>query len=130
MDSLKSPKSENSPDRQWYEEQFIKTVQTRGAAVISARKLSSALSAAKAISDHLTIWLNGSEWWCSMAVCSQGEYDTPAGLFYSMPVTCKDGNWSIVKNLNIDEFSRAMIDKSAAELIEERDEALQFLSNS
>ncbi|PJF17775.1 Malate dehydrogenase, partial [Paramicrosporidium saccamoebae] len=117
-------------ERTWYEDKFLKTVQTRGAAVLSARKLSSALSAAKAIADHLYSWLNGTtDGCCSMAVVSKGDYGIPEGLFYSMPVTCRDGQWSVVTGLQIDEYSRLMMDRTAKELIEERDEALEYLGD-
>jgi malate dehydrogenase len=117
-------------ERTWYEDKFIKTVQTRGAAVLSARKLSSALSAAKAIADHLRSWLNGTaDGCCSMAVVSKGDYGIPEGLFYSMPVTCRDGQWSVVDNLKVDDHSRLMMDRTAKELIEERDEALEYLGD-
>lgn len=116
-------------DETWYREHFVKAIQTRGAAVIAARKLSSALSAAKAIADHLTAWLNGTTMgeYCSMAVASQGDYGIPTGLFYSFPVTCKDGQWKVVTGLKMDEYSQKMMKRTADELIEERDEALQFL---
>lgn len=116
--------------REWYENVFIKTVQTRGAAVIAARKLSSAMSAAKAISDHLTTWLNGTPVGehSSMAIASEGSYGIPKGIFYSFPVTCHNATWAIVPDLSIDQFSREMMDKTAAELVAERAEALEFLS--
>lgn len=117
--------------REWYEQSFIKTVQTRGAAVIAARKLSSAASAAKAIADHLSSWFNGTPIGehTSMAVISGGEYNIPPGLYYSFPVTCHNATWSIVNDLVIDEFSQQMMKKTADELVAERNEALEFLQS-
>lgn len=115
--------------RSWYEHEFIRTVQTRGAAVIAARKLSSACSAAKAIADHLDSWLNGTPLgeYCSMAVCSDGEYGCPEGLFFSYPVTCHNASWTIVADLELDDFGKRMIQSTVNELVAERDEALEFL---
>lgn len=104
---------------------FIKTVQQRGAAIIKARKLSSAASAAKAIVDHMRDWIYGTPEgeYVSMAVHSDGSYGIEKGLIYSFPVTCKDGKYSIVQNLTIDNFSREKMTISEAELKEERDQA-------
>merc|ERR1712037_909274 len=95
-------------DDAWLKSDFITTVQKRGAAVLAARKLSSAMSAAKAIGDHLHDWIVGSEGrWVSMAVTSDGnKYGVPEGLIYSFPVTCQDGTWTVVNGLEISEFSR------------------------
>ena len=95
--------------RDWYERVFIRTIQMRGAAVIAARKLSSACSAAKAIADHLDSWLNGTPLgeYCSMAVSSaDGGYGCPPDLFFSYPVTCHNASWTIVTDLELDEFSQ------------------------
>jgi malate dehydrogenase len=102
--------------------EFITTVQQRGAAIIKARKLSSAASAAKAIIDHMRDWIFGTPEgeFISMAVASEGSYDVPKDLIYSFPVTCKDGKYQIVKGLTIDEFSRKKLDLTANELIEEK----------
>ncbi len=110
-------------DQAWLEGEFIPTVQQRGAAIIEARGASSAASAANAAIDHVHDWALGSAEgdWVSMAVPSDGSYGVPEGLISSFPVTCADGDWSIVQGLDIDEFSRARIDASAAELAEERD---------
>jgi malate dehydrogenase len=110
-------------DQSWIENDFIPTVAKRGAAIIDARGASSAASAASATTDAARDWLLGSPEgnWVSMAVVSDGSYGVPEGLISSFPVTTKDGNWSIVQGLEIDEFSRARIDKSTAELAEERD---------
>ena len=110
-------------DQAWLENDFIPTVQQRGAAVIEARGASSAASAAAATIDHARDWLKGSPEgnWLSMAVPSDGSYGVPEGLISSFPVTTKDAEVSIVQGLEINEFSRARIDASAAELAEERD---------
>lgn len=115
--------------KEWYERVFIRTIQTRGAAVIAARKLSSACSAAKAIADHLDSWLNGTPLgeYCSMAVRSNGEYGCPKGLFFSYPITCHNASWTIVPDLELDEFSKQMVQLTIDELVSERDEALEFL---
>jgi malate dehydrogenase len=109
--------------REWIEKTFIPTVQQRGAAVIEARGASSAASAANAAIDHTHDWALGSPEndWVSMAVCSDGSYGVPEGLISGFPCTTKNGAWSIVQGLEIDEFSRARIDASVAELGEERD---------
>ena len=94
----------------------------RGAAIIEARGASSAASAASATVDHARTWTLGTPEgdWVSMAVVSQGEYGVPEGLISSFPVTTSGGDWSIVEGLEIDEFSRARIDASTAELADER----------
>jgi malate dehydrogenase len=109
-------------DQAWIEDDFIPTVAKRGAAIIDARGASSAASAASATIDAARDWLLGSPAgdWVSMAVLSDGSYAVPEGLISSFPVTTKDGNWSIVQGLEIDEFSRGRIDKSTAELADER----------
>ena len=109
-------------DQAWIENDFIPTVAKRGAAIIDARGASSAASAASATTDAARDWLLGSAEgdWVSMAVISDGSYGVPEGLISSFPVTTKDGNWSIVQGLEIDEFSRGRIDKSTAELDDER----------
>jgi malate dehydrogenase len=109
-------------DQAWIENDFIPTVAKRGAAIIDARGASSAASAASATTDAARDWLLGSPErdWVSMAVLSDGSYGVPEGLISSFPVTTKDGNWSIVQGLEIDEFSRGRIDKSTAELDDER----------
>jgi malate dehydrogenase len=109
-------------DQAWIEKDFIPTVAKRGAAIIDARGASSAASAASATTDAAHDWLLGSPDgdWVSMAVLSDGSYGVPEGLISSFPVTTKDGNWSIVQGLEIDEFSRGRIDKSTAELDDER----------
>jgi malate dehydrogenase len=110
-------------DHDWVDGTFIPTVAKRGAAIIEARGASSAASAANAAVDHIRSWALGTPEgdWVSMGVVSDGSYDVPEGLIFSFPVTCADGEWSIVQGLEIDDFSRARIDATAAELIEERD---------
>src|SRR6478736_5761673 len=110
-------------DQAWLEGDFIPTVQKRGAQIIEARGSSSAASAANAAIDHVNTWVNGTPEgdWVSMAVPSDGSYGVPEGLMSSFPCTCKDGEWSIVQGLEIDEFSQGRIDASVAELAEERD---------
>jgi malate dehydrogenase len=109
-------------DQSWIEDDFIPTVAKRGAAIIDARGSSSAASAASATIDAARDWLLGSpkDNWVSMAVISDGSYGVPEGLISSFPVTTKDGDWSIVEGLDINEFSRGRIDKSTAELADER----------
>jgi malate dehydrogenase len=110
-------------DQAWIENDFIPTVAKRGAAIIEARGSSSAASAASATIDAARDWLKGSPEgdWVSMAVRSKGEYGVPEGLIYSYPVTTSNGDWRIVEGLEIDDFSRAKMDATAAELVEERD---------
>ena len=110
-------------DQGWLENDFIPTVQKRGAAIIEARGASSAASAANATIDHARDWLQGTPDgdWVSMAVVSDGSYDVPEGLVSSFPVTTDGGDWTIVPGLDIDGFSRSRIDASTAELAEERD---------
>ncbi|WP_297776398.1 malate dehydrogenase [Mycobacterium sp.] len=109
-------------DQNWIENDFIPTVAKRGAAIIDARGASSAASAASATVDAARSWLLGSPEgdWVSMAVFSDGSYGVPEGIVSSFPVTTKDGDWSIVQGLEIDEFSRGRIDKTTAELVDER----------
>jgi malate dehydrogenase len=109
-------------DQQWLENDFIPTVAKRGAAIIEARGSSSAASAASATIDAARDWTHGSAEgdWVSMAVRSDGSYGIPEGLIYSFPVTTRAGHWEIVQGLEINEFSRAKMDASAAELQEER----------
>ncbi len=110
-------------DQAWLENDFIPTIQKRGAAIIAARGSSSAASAASATVDNARDWLGASADgdWLSMAVVSDGSYGVPEGLISSFPVTTKGGSWEIVQGLEIDDFSRARIDASTAELAEERD---------
>jgi malate dehydrogenase len=109
-------------DPVWMRDEFIPNVQKRGAAIIAARGLSSAASAASAAIDHIRDWVHGTpaDDWVSMAIPSDGSYDIPEGVIYSYPVTCRDGRYEIVKGLAINEFSRARMQATDAELREER----------
>ena len=109
-------------DESWLADTFIPTVQQRGAAIIEARGLSSAASAANAAIDHVRDWVSGTpaDEWVSMAVCSDGSYGVDEGLISSFPVTCANGKWEIVQGLDIDDFSAGRIATSVAELGEER----------
>ncbi|MEU4827588.1 malate dehydrogenase [Actinomadura citrea] len=115
--------AETVNDQAWLENDFIPTVAKRGAAIIEARGASSAASAASAAIDHVHTWVNGTADgdWTSMAVVSDGSYGVPEGLISSFPVTTGNGKWEIVQGLEIDDFSRARIDASVAELSEERE---------
>ena len=115
--------SEVASDRTWLEQDFIPTVQKRGAAIIEARGASSAASAANAAVDHVHDWVHGTPDgdWVSMSVPSDGSYDVPEGLISSFPCTTENGDWTVVQGLEIDAFSRERIDASTAELAEERD---------
>jgi malate dehydrogenase len=110
-------------DENWTRETFIPTVQQRGAAIIKARGASSAASAASAAMDHIRTWVQGTAEgdWVSMGIPSDGSYGIAPGVIYSYPVTCKDGKYSIVQGLAIDAFSRAKMDATHQELLEERD---------
>lgn len=109
-------------DQGWYESEFIPTVQQRGAAIIKARGASSAASAASAAIDHMRSWALGTPAgdWVSMAVPSDGSYGIEPGIIYGYPVTCKGGAYEIVQGLEINDFSRARLDATDAELREER----------
>ena len=110
-------------DQAWLEQTFIPTVQKRGAAIIEARGLSSAASAANAAIDHVRDWVAGtpSSGWVTMGIPSDGSYDIPEGVIFGYPVTCKGGSYQIVKGLEVSEFSRKRIDATLKELHEERD---------
>ena len=110
-------------DRNWYENDYIPRVAKRGAEIIEARGASSAASAANAAIAHIRDWVMGTPEgnWTSMAVPSDGSYGIPEGLTYSFPVTCSNGEYSIVQGLEIDEFSQAKMDTTQKELEEERD---------
>jgi malate dehydrogenase len=115
-------------DQAWLDETYIPTVAKRGAAIIKARGLSSAASAANAAIDHIHSWVKGTPEgdWVSMAVPSDGSYGVPEGLISSFPCVCKNGKYEIVQGLEIDAYSRAKIDASVAELAEERDAVRQL----
>ncbi|MFD0361134.1 malate dehydrogenase [Nocardia sp. GCM10030253] len=115
-------------DDAWLREEFIPTVQQRGTAIIKARGASSAASAASAAIDHIHDWVLGTPdgEWTSMAVPSDGSYGVPEGIISSFPVTCAEGEYSIVQGLDLDEFSRARIDASVAELEQEREAVIDL----
>ena len=110
-------------DQAWYENDFIPTVQQRGAAIIDARGASSAASAANAAIFHMRDWALGSPAndWVSMGVYSDGSYGIEKGLIYSFPCVCKDGDWEIVQGVSINEFSQAKMRATEEELQQERD---------
>lgn len=115
-------------DQGWIENDFIPTVQQRGAAIISARGLSSAASAANAAIEHMRDWVLGSGGEVvSMGVYSDGSYGVEEGLIYSFPCTCDQGKWSILQDLEISEFSQAKMTATENELKEERDAVKQLL---
>ena len=108
-------------DEAWNRETFIPKVGKRGAAIIEARGLSSAASAANAAIDHIRDWVLGTGGeWTTMGIPSDGSYGIPKDVMYGFPVTCKDGKYEIVQGLAIDDYSREMMDKTLAELEEER----------
>ncbi|MCT2532243.1 malate dehydrogenase [SAR92 clade bacterium H231] len=116
-------------DQSWYEDDFIPTVQQRGAAIINARGASSAASAANAAIAHMRSWALGTAEgdWVSMGVYSDGSYGIAEGLIYSFPCVCKDGDWEIVQGLEINDFSRAKMQATELELSEERDAVKHLL---
>jgi len=116
-------------DQAWLENTFIPTVQKRGAAVIDARGLSSAASAANSAIDHVRDWISGSRDadWVTMGVSSDGSYGIPEGVIYGYPVTCRNGSYQVVKGVEISEFSRKRMDATLKELHEERDSVRHLL---
>jgi malate dehydrogenase len=116
------PANEVIKDEKWLKEDFIASVQQRGAAVIKARGLSSAGSAANAVVDSVSSLINDTpgDDWHSAAVCSDGSYGVEKGLISSFPVRVRGGKWEIVQGLPLNEFSRTKIDASVAELKEEK----------
>jgi malate dehydrogenase len=110
-------------DHEWVDGTFIPTVAKRGAAIIEARGLSSAASAANAAIDHMRTWARGTPAgdWVSMAIPADGSYGVAEGLMSSFPCTTKNGTYQVVPGLDIDDYSRRKIDASVAELADERD---------
>ena len=110
-------------DGKWYRDVMIEAVQKRGAAIIEARGLSSAASAASSAIDHMRDWVRGTPEgsWASMGVVSSGQYGVDGGLVYSYPCTCADGKWSVVDGLERDDFAKGMMEATGRELGEERD---------
>jgi malate dehydrogenase len=120
--------SEVVNDQLWLEDDFIPTVQKRGAAIIEARGASSAASAANAAIDHVHDWVSGTPEndWVSMAVPSDGSYGVDEGLLSGFPVTCSGGSYEIVQGLELDSFSRSRVDATVSELKEEREAVRQL----
>jgi malate dehydrogenase len=107
-------------DQEWIEKTFIPTVQKRGAAIIEARGLSSAASAANAAIDHVRDWVMGTNEWVSMGVASDGSYGIPEGLMFGFPCTCSGGKFTIVQGVDHNDFARGKIAATQKELNEER----------
>ncbi len=120
--TIKGQAASDLVEQSWLENDFIPTVQERGAAIIKARGASSAASAAAAAIDHMRTWALGTADgdWVSMGIPSDGSYGIEPGIMFSYPVTCKDGKYEIVQGLEISEFSRARMDVTENELREER----------
>ena len=116
-------------DMAWVQDDFLPTVQKRGAAIIAARGASSAASAANAAIDHMRDWIAGAAGVVSMGVYSDGSYGIAEGLIFSYPVVCADGDWQIVGGLSVNEFSQGKLDVTEAELKEERDEVAALLTS-
>jgi len=116
-------------EKEWLQNEFITTIQQRGATVIKARGASSALSAANAIIDHMHDWILGTPEgvWVSMGVPADGSYGITDELIYSYPVTCKNATYHIVKGLEIDNFSHAKLDATKNELLEERSAGFEIV---
>src|SRR5688572_1184266 len=115
-------------DETWYRDTYIPTVGKRGAAIIEARGLSSAASAANAAIDHVRNWISGTaERWVTMGVASDGSYGIPQDIIYGVPCVCTSGSYEVVKGLEIDDFSRQKMDATLKELLEERDGVAQLL---
>ena len=109
-------------DDAWNRDTFIPTVGKRGAAIIEARGLSSAASAANAAIDHVRDWVLGSNGkWVTMGIPSDGSYGIPEGIIYGFPVVTENGEYKMIKDLEIDAFSRERLDFTLKELLEERD---------
>ena len=125
---LGEPATEVVKDRNWYEQEFIPTVQKRGAAVIEARGASSAASAANAAIDHMRDWVNSTAEgnWVSMAIPSDGSYGVEEGLISGFPCTCSNGSCEIVQGVDVDDFARQRIDASVEELKQERQAVAQL----
>ena len=115
-------------DEAWYRETLIPTVAQRGTAIIEARGASSAASAANAAIDHLRDWVHGAgDNWVSMGVVSDGSYGIPQGLVCGVPVHCKSGGYARIEGLILDPFQRTMLDRTIAELVDEREAVIDIL---
>jgi malate dehydrogenase len=123
------PAAEAVTDRAWLEQTFVPAVQTRGAAVIKARGLSSALSAANGAIDHVKTWIKGTPGgdWTSSAVISKGEYGVPAGLVFGYPCTTDGGDFKVVDGLKLDKFGEEKFKLTLTELLEEQDAVRELL---
>jgi malate dehydrogenase len=120
--------AKNLVDEKWVRDTFIPVVQQRGAAIINARGASSAASAGSSAIDHIRDWVHGTNGeWTSMAICSDGSYGATKGLYFSYPVVCDEGNYTIVGNVPIDPFSAERIELSHKELLQERDAVKEYL---
>jgi malate dehydrogenase len=124
------PATEAITDRAWLETQFLPNCQNRGAAIIKARGLSSALSAANGAIDHVKSFVSGTPVndWTSSAVVSDGQYGVPKGLVFGYPVTAKDGNWKVTEGLKFDAFGQAAFKKTLDELLEEKEAVKELLA--
>jgi malate dehydrogenase len=111
-----------SVDKEWLVKEFNPLIQTRGAAVLKARQKSSAMSAANACVDHMRLWMNGTPpgSWTSFGVLSDGSYGVAKGIVFSFPVECKNGKWSIVQGLKIEDDIQKMLKSSEEELLGEQ----------
>jgi malate dehydrogenase len=118
---VNSERAIDKVDLDWYENEYIPRVGKRGAEIIEARGASSAASAANAAIDHVRDWVLGADGLRSMAVCSDGSYGVDEGLISSFPVRLRGGDHEIAQGLEVEDFARAKIDRTVAELIEERD---------
>lgn len=115
-------------DQDWYINEYLPKVGKRGSAIIEARGLSSAASAANAIIDQIHDWVIGSDdEWVTMGVPSDGSYGIPEGIVFGFPMTCKNGEYTIIKDLPVDEFSQERINQTLAELEEEKAEISSLL---
>jgi len=123
------PATDGITDKAWIEGDFLKTVQQRGAAIIKARGLSSALSAANAIVDHVHDWIFGTKAgeFVSMAVCAPGSYGITEELIYSFPVRISGGKWTVVEGLSVSAFAREKMEATRKELLEERGMAFEIV---
>lgn len=129
INSSSVPAPEAIKDDTWLQTTFVETVQKRGAAVIAARKMSSAMSAAKAAGDHMRDWFLGTApgQFVSMGVISDGSYGAPKDVVFSFPVQIQNGKWEIVQGLSISDFARQLLDVTGKELEEERSEAFAVI---
>ena len=118
---VKGERAVDKVDLDWYENEYIPRVGKRGAEIIDARGASSAASAANAAVDHMHDWVLGADGLRSMAVRSDGSYDVEEGLISSFPVRAGGGSYEIAEGLDVDDFARTKIDRTVAELKEERD---------